>query len=104
MPHLSAAGERLRLTASPMDRVRVKEVPGGRYEVASKTWLFPRAWPQCLALRAVFGDELTMDTDVAEWGFRKLREHAAVAHSKEMLGPIAAFARPRWYLKLARPL
>src|SRR5712691_5166373 len=94
MSHLSPAGDRLRLTASPQDRAKVKEIPGARYEVATQSWLLPWSWGSALASRAVFGDSLTMEQAVADWGFRKLREHAAVAHAKEMLGPIAAFAHP----------
>ena len=45
----------------------VKAVPGARWDVEAKVWTVPQTWPSCVALRAEFGDQLTLGRELRLW-------------------------------------
>lgn len=48
-------------------RELVKELPGARWNVKEKVWTVSKSWPACLALRAEFGEGLTIGPKLAQW-------------------------------------
>lgn len=46
------------------DRDLIKSVPGSRYDRESRMWSVPFSWANCLCLRGVFGERLTLGPDL----------------------------------------
>lgn len=64
-----AAGDRIVLGTRFVDRHLVKQVPGSRYDKASETWSAPRSWATCVALRALFREDLELDQGLHDWAW-----------------------------------
>lgn len=58
-----------RITVDCPYRMRdsIKAVPGARWDTKTRIWTVPLSWPACLALRAEFGEHLTLDQSVRDW-------------------------------------
>lgn len=64
-------GRAIILTAPPIYKTRVDEVPGGRHVSKRKAWLFPLTWAHCVMLRGTFGDELEVSPALRDWAIRE---------------------------------
>lgn len=47
-------------------------IPGLNWKKKQEQWRCPLGWANCLALRATFGDMLTVGDNLNEWGFQEL--------------------------------
>lgn len=54
-------------------RELAKSLPGATWSSADRTWKLPLAWTSCLALRAIFGDELEIAEDLQTWAWREFQ-------------------------------
>jgi SNF2 family DNA or RNA helicase len=55
------------------DRYAIKSVPGYDW-VKAGIWEFPITWPVCVALRGVFGSQLTIGPKLAAWANKEKQE------------------------------
>lgn len=49
------------------DREMLRFLPGSSYDVRRHIWTAPLTWATCVAMRGMFGDNLTVGPDLAEW-------------------------------------
>lgn len=60
-------GDGIVLHAPLVTTSRAKEIPGARHDVKARVWRYPLSWATCVVARGVFGDELEVDPELAEW-------------------------------------
>lgn len=64
---LTEDGKRIQVISPYRCRELIKELPGARWGTRDKVWTISKSWPACLALRADFGDGLTVGPRLVEW-------------------------------------
>lgn len=64
---LSTDGARIVVESPYRCRELIRELPGARWNTKDKVWTIAKSWPACLALRADFGDGLTVGPRLVEW-------------------------------------
>lgn len=64
---LNADETRINVLSHYRCRETLKELPGARWSVKEKIWTVAKSWPACLALRAEFGDGLTIGPRLGQW-------------------------------------
>jgi SNF2 family DNA or RNA helicase len=76
----------------------LKQIPGTRWHAATKTWRLPLTWASCVALRGVFGAQLTISEKLNLWAFneRKTRVDPALALRNALEVPLDGMD-PRLY-------
>jgi SNF2 family DNA or RNA helicase len=65
--HAEREGSIIAVTVPALLSNRIKQVPGARFNASENRWHLPLAWSSCLALRGVFGDELSVGDALADW-------------------------------------
>lgn len=58
-----------------------KSMPGSKYDSSLSCWKVPLSWSACLALRAIFKDQLQIGPDLTEWASRERSERIDVVMS-----------------------
>ena len=64
---LELDGDRIVLRAPQLMTVKVKEIPGVRFDRDRRVWLLPLSWASCVTARGVLGDELEVGPKLAAW-------------------------------------
>lgn len=71
--------DRITVESSFRCKDAIKGIPGARWDTAARVWTIPLTWPACLALRAEFGEGLTIGEELRVWakdiGARKAFSH-----------------------------
>lgn len=89
MPAAERAGDRIVLTTEYRDRDLIRAVPGARYDKDARTWSVALSWANCLCLRGVFGERLTIGDELRAWAAaeREGRVDPAMAARERALDP-----------------
>lgn len=74
---LTSDGSAIALYTDYRDSERTKAIPGVTRSFHGEFWEMPLGWASCLALRAVFGTELTVLEPLSAWAWREHRERIA---------------------------
>lgn len=87
--HYNAWTDELVLAASPLANDLVRTIPGWGYSGIDQTWHARAAYSVALATRGVFGEELRLTPEAAEWGMRQRRraEHAEMIRTGSWAPP-----------------
>jgi SNF2 family DNA or RNA helicase len=65
----------------------VRTLPGARWSKDDNKWSVPLAWTSCLAMRAVFEDDLEVGDDLSKWAWARKRDVIDPAmHLRESMG------------------
>lgn len=56
------------------DKELIREVPSSRWDPDSRHWTVPLSWAACLQLRGLFGDRLTVGSELALWSQREVAD------------------------------
>lgn len=77
----------------------VKQVPGTKWDKEEKVWRVPLSWGSCIALRGVFGEQLTVDENLSQWAWDdfKNRVEPASAARLALEDPELMAAEPELY-------
>lgn len=51
----------------------VRKVPGSTYASKQDTWILPLTWPTCIIMRGIFGGDLEVSPELAEWSHEERR-------------------------------
>lgn len=84
-------GDKIAIRAQFEQKDQCKEVPGARWAKADRVWTYPRSVETCLSARKAFGDELVVDSELADW-FR-IENAARTAHTEMAAATDAELAR-----------
>lgn len=57
-----------------VEKDTIKAVAGARWNAEQRVWRVPLSWASCLALRGLFGSNLTLGQALVDWGFRERAE------------------------------
>lgn len=63
--------DHVRIQTSYQDRFLIKQLPGVRYDSDTRTWTAPLTWATCIQLRGLFGKELELSKELADWGWNE---------------------------------
>lgn len=88
--------ERITVASSFRCKDAIKAVPGARWDTTDKVWTVPLTWPACLALRAEFGDGLTIGEELRIWAKDIGARKAEALKLRAMLEPDADFEVPAY--------
>lgn len=81
MPTIEIHNDRIYVWSELHDRERIKLVPGANWDKDTQQWHLPLSWASCVAMRGVFGSELTIGAHLREW---------AVQHRANVIDPAMA--------------
>ena len=73
MPAADIYGEKIAVSTQFHERHLVQQVPGARYDRSAGHWTVPLSWPSCVILRGIFGQQLEIRSNLAEWSWRIYR-------------------------------
>lgn len=79
MPHVELLDGRIFVQTQWNERDLVKLVPGARWHTERKLWHVPLSWAACLQLRGVFGERLTVGTELLNWSYVEHRDRVEPA-------------------------
>lgn len=81
---ISEDGLRITVECDYRCKDQIKAVPGARWDTTLRQWTVPLSWTACLALRAEFGDGLTIGEELREWAAEQkaLKAMLADMHSR----------------------
>lgn len=69
---------------------RAREIPGARHDSRARVWRYPLSWATCVVARGIFGSQLDVGPELAEWA-RNERERVVKAltlrEAKDADGP-----------------
>lgn len=85
MPHAELLDGRIFVQTAWNERDLVKLVPGARWHAERKLWHVPLSWAACLQLRGVFGERLTVGTELVSWSYDEHRLRVAPAQASRGL-------------------
>lgn len=74
MPTVEIHNSRIYIWSELYDRERIKQVPGANWDSDVQQWHLPLSWASCVAMRGVFGQQLQIGPQLAEWA-RHYRTH-----------------------------
>lgn len=74
MPHAERQGDLIAVKTKWTEKEVVKQVPGCRWDKQAEIWTVPLTWAACLQLRGLFGDDLTVGDELAEWSMAELTQ------------------------------
>ena len=96
MPQIEIYLERIYIRSELSERELIKQVPGSRWDKDQSMWHVPLAWGSCVALRSIFGQHLTMGTELREWAkaLRAEKIDPALALRPAMEAPELMAAEP----------
>jgi SNF2 family DNA or RNA helicase len=66
--------DRIILTSPYTAKDLVRTIPGARWSKDDNKWSVPLAWTACLAMRAVFGEDLIVHDDLSKWAWARKRD------------------------------
>src|SRR4051812_45458057 len=66
--------DRISLVSPYTAKDLIRTIPGARWSKDDNRWSLPLAWTACLALRAVFKDDLQVGDDLSKWAWAKKRD------------------------------
>jgi hypothetical protein len=78
---LDIDGDSIVLHAPLVTTSRAKEIPGARHDVKTRVWRYPLSWATCVVARGVFGADLQVSDDLAEWARNEYATRIAPALS-----------------------
>lgn len=78
---LSDDGEKVVIETLFREKDLVKQVPGASWNHKHSTWYAPLSWSTCVILRGVFGANLEIGPDLAEWATRELETRVTPANA-----------------------
>jgi len=61
------------------DKEQLKALPGSSYDLKKHIWTAPLTWATCVAMRGMFGDDLVVGPQLAEWAVKLNEEFIAPA-------------------------
>jgi SNF2 family DNA or RNA helicase len=67
-------GDRIILDSPYTAKDLIRTIPGARWSKDDNKWSVPLAWTSCLAMRAVFGDDLGVGDDLSKWAWARKRD------------------------------
>lgn len=73
MPDADIVDRRIAVRTQYHERHLVQQVPGARYDKSAGHWTVPLSWASCVILRGLFGQQLNIGTDLAEWSWQIYR-------------------------------
>lgn len=71
---LDRVAEVIRLQTAWNQKSLVKQIPGARWDAPSKQWTVPQSWASLCTLRGVFGQDLSVGSELTEWSWFYYRE------------------------------
>ena len=74
-------GDSIVLDAPLVSAARAREVPGARHDARQRVWRYPLSWASCVTLRGVFGADLEIGPELAEWAFTEVERRVGPALS-----------------------
>ncbi len=74
-------GERIAIHSEYRERDLCKQVPGSRWDKDQKIWTVPLSWGSCIALRGVFGSDLTIGEQLAAWSWAEYESRVQPAEA-----------------------
>lgn len=81
MPHVELDAERgviwFQTTWNQKDLVR--QVPGARWDAEHKRWTAPLTWTSVTVARGVFGEQLTVGSELTDWAWREYHDRVMPA-------------------------
>jgi SNF2 family DNA or RNA helicase len=69
VPLVSLDDDKIIIATRFVDRHLIKQLPGSRYDKGSETWSAPLSWATCVALRALFREDLELSPELQEWAW-----------------------------------
>jgi hypothetical protein len=69
MPVAEIVDGRITVRTQYHERHLVQKVPGARYEKNAGYWTAPLSWATCIALRGIFGSDLSTGVLLTEWSW-----------------------------------
>ena len=67
MIRMNREGDDIGLQAPPHRKDQARMIPGARFDSKKQSWRYPLSWAVCVAARGVFGAELEIGPELAEW-------------------------------------
>lgn len=74
---LTPDGSKIAVYTEYRHKEQIQLIPGIRSSFTPNEWFLPLAWASCVALRGVFGAELTVEESLAAWSWREYRVRIA---------------------------
>lgn len=88
MPDADIINEKIAVRTEFHERHLVQQVPGSRYDKNAGYWTVPLSWASCVILRGLFGQRLTIGSNLAEWSWRiyraRIEPSLALRHAMEL--------------------
>lgn len=79
----------IRLRTQWQQKDLVRQVPGARWDAASKNWTLPLTWASLVVARGVFGNVLTADEALAAWSWNEYHRRVQPAlELRQALAPV----------------
>lgn len=79
MPRAEIDGDVITVETRWTEKEQIASVPGSRWDADQKLWTVPLTWGACLTLRGVFGDDLTVGSELALWSQAEVRDRVGPA-------------------------
>jgi hypothetical protein len=85
MAHITLSAESdIVIHSEYRERDLVKQVPGTRWDGEEKVWRVPLSWGSCIALRGVFGEQLTVDENLSQWAWADFKNRVEPASAARL--------------------
>lgn len=78
---LSEDGDKIVIETLFREKDLVKQIPGASWNHKHGSWFAPLSWGTCVILRGIFGDNLEVEPDLAEWATRELETRVTPANA-----------------------
>lgn len=69
MPVADIVEGRITVQTQYHERHLVQQVPGARYDRVAGYWTAPLSWATCIALRGIFGSDLSTGAQLTKWSW-----------------------------------
>lgn len=73
MPVAEIRDGRIAVETQFHERHLVQQIPGARYDRSAGIWTVQLSWASCVILRGVFGQQLEIRSNLAEWSWQIFR-------------------------------
>jgi SNF2 family DNA or RNA helicase len=80
MAHIDIQDGKIRIDSEYRERELVKLVPGTTWDKDEKVWRAPLSWGSCIALRGVFGADMTVGESLSNWSWEMFNNRVEPAH------------------------
>lgn len=79
---------RIAIASSWSEKDLVKQIPGSSWDNNNKVWTAPLSWSACVQLRGIFGKDLVIGSDLAQWARDELKFRVTPANAlRELKSP-----------------